>query len=58
MVWTESGGPEVTPAGAAQGFGSRLLHRSMLDLGGAIKLDFLKGGLVATLTMSAERLGS
>jgi two-component sensor histidine kinase len=58
VVWTESGGPEVTPAGAAQGFGSRLLHRSMLDLGGAIKLDFLKGGLVATLTMSAERLGS
>jgi two-component sensor histidine kinase len=58
VVWTESGGPKVTPASAPQGFGSRLLHRGMLDLGGAVTLDFLKGGLVATLTMSAERLGS
>jgi len=58
VVWTESGGPEVMPPTLAEGFGSRLLHRSMLDLGGAITLNFLKGGLVATLTMSAERLGS
>jgi two-component sensor histidine kinase len=58
VVWTESGGPEVMPPTLAEGFGSRLLRRSMLDLGGAIALNFLKGGLVATLTMSAERLGS
>jgi hypothetical protein len=30
----------------------------MRDLGGAVALDFLEGGLVATLTMTAERLGS
>jgi len=58
VVWTESGGPEVMPPGAAEGFGSRLLRRGMIDLGGAVALDFLKGGLVATLTMSAERLGT
>jgi two-component sensor histidine kinase len=58
VVWTESGGPPVTPPAAAQGFGSRLLHRGMRDLGGAVALDFLEGGLVATLTMTAERLGS
>jgi two-component sensor histidine kinase len=58
VIWTESGGPDVMPPALAEGFGSRLLHRGMLDLGGGIALDFLKGGLVATLTMSAERLGS
>jgi two-component sensor histidine kinase len=58
VVWTESGGPEVMPPTLAEGFGSRLLRRSMLDLGGAIALNFLKDGLVATLTMSAEKLGA
>jgi len=56
VVWTERGGPAVEVDRADEGFGSKLLRRSMADLGGEIAVDWLKDGVVITLTMSADRL--
>ena len=58
VIWTESGGPEVTAPGSADGFGGKLLQRSMAALGGAISFEWLQNGIVATLTMEAARLSA
>ncbi|WP_293376744.1 HWE histidine kinase domain-containing protein [Phenylobacterium sp.] len=58
VVWTERGGPEVPEPGTLEGFGSSLLRRGMADLGGAASVDWLKEGVVITLTMAASRLGA
>jgi PAS domain S-box-containing protein len=53
LVWTESGGPPVTPP-TRQGFGSRMIERGLsMELGGDAKLDYLPSGLVCTLTVPA-----
>lgn len=57
VVWAERGGPEVVAPPAQEGFGSRLMHRSMSkQLGGNISFDWAKEGLVVTLHMSKNRL--
>ena len=56
VVWTEQGGPEITASDAPTGFGSRLLQRSLDELGGKAEFTWLKTGLVVTLHMSADRL--
>ena len=56
VVWTEQGGPEITDFDAPSGFGSRLLQRSLDELGGKAEFTWLKTGLVVTLHMSADRL--
>ena len=56
VVWTEQGGPEITDTDAPTGFGSRLLQRSLDELGGKAEFTWLKTGLVVTLHMSADRL--
>lgn len=57
VIWAERGGPEVVEPPAQQGFGSKLMHRSMsTQLGGSISFDWAKEGLVVTLRMSKERL--
>jgi two-component sensor histidine kinase len=59
IVWTEKGGPPVNIASGSEGFGSKLVKKSITDhLGGAIKFDWPTGGAVVTLTMSKHRLGS
>lgn len=58
VVWTETGGPEVSTSGSSEGFGSKLLQRSMADLGGGISVEWLKGGIVATLDMTIDRLSA
>src|SRR4051812_45969140 len=58
VMWTERGGPPVVSGAAAvEGFGSKLVHRSMASqLGGTIGFDWSAEGLVASLRMSKERL--
>jgi two-component sensor histidine kinase len=57
MVWTERGGPPVVAPSMLNGFGSKLVQRSMAaQLGGDIGFDWSKEGVVVTLRMSKERL--
>jgi two-component sensor histidine kinase len=57
ITWTERGGPPVMGSAMAEGFGSKLVHRSMAtQLGGAITFDWSTEGVVATLRMSKERI--
>jgi two-component sensor histidine kinase len=49
LLWTESGGPPVSPP-QRRGFGSRLLERGLAPFpGGAIRLDYRPEGLRAEL---------
>ncbi|MDX2275178.1 MAG: PAS domain S-box protein [Hyphomonadaceae bacterium] len=52
LVWSESGGPLVeTPT--RTGFGTRLIERSLAhDLGGAARIQYLPGGVVAEISTS------
>jgi two-component sensor histidine kinase len=57
VVWTERGGPPVMAPVKLQGFGSKLVQRSMAaQLGGAIAFDWSEEGVVVTLRMSKERI--
>lgn len=60
MTWLERGGPAVSPPdGAAEGFGSKLVRRSVSSqLGGSIVYDWSEGGLIVTLRMGRDRLAS
>jgi two-component sensor histidine kinase len=52
LTWLERGGPAVTPPSGAEGFGSKLLRRSVTgQLGGSIEHDWSEGGLIVTLRM-------
>jgi PAS domain S-box-containing protein len=49
LVWRESGGPEVEPP-TTRGFGTRMIERGLAaDLGGAVKIDFRRDGVVCTI---------
>ena len=57
LVWTERGGPPVTPPIGPSGFGSRLVAQSVTgQLGGSIAFDWPPEGVVVTLRMSKARL--
>jgi two-component sensor histidine kinase len=57
VKWTERGGPAIDQPSAHEGFGSKLVHRTMRSqLGGGITFDRSPDGLVATLSMSKARL--
>ena len=57
IVWTERGGPPISAPATLEGFGSKLVHRSMAaQLGGTIAFDWSAEGLVATLRMSKDRI--
>ncbi|MBR0954892.1 PAS domain-containing protein [Bradyrhizobium canariense] len=59
VKWTERGGPPVVAPAKLEGFGSKLVHRSMAaQLGGAITFDWSEEGLVVILRMSKVRLAS
>lgn len=56
MIWTETGGPQVT-APVQRGFGSRLIERSARDqLGGEATVDFLPRGVVCTVTAALDHV--
>jgi two-component sensor histidine kinase len=57
IVWTERGGPPISAPATLEGYGSKLVHRSMAaQLGGTIAFDWSVEGLVATLRMSKDRI--
>jgi two-component sensor histidine kinase len=59
VMWTERGGPPVVPPAKTQGFGSKLVQRSMAaQLGGAIEFDWSKEGVVVTLRMRRNHLAT
>ena len=59
VMWTERGGPHVAAPVKLEGFGSKLVHRSMAaQLGGTIAFDWSEEGVVATLRMSKDRLAN
>jgi PAS domain S-box-containing protein len=50
FLWTEQGGPLVTPP-SRRGFGSRLLERSFPEGSGAVEMEFLPQGLRCTIVL-------
>jgi two-component sensor histidine kinase len=60
VMWTERGGPPVMAVPVKpQGFGSKLVHRSMAaQLGGTIAFNWAEEGVVVTLRMSKSRLAN
>jgi two-component sensor histidine kinase len=58
ITWAETGGPEVLHEPEMDGFGSRMIQRSVASrLAGSLSYDWQTTGLVATLSMRAERMG-
>jgi two-component sensor histidine kinase len=59
LVWAETGGPVISGAPDMQGFGSKLISRSIAhDLEGVLSYDWQESGLVATLRMRKDRLAA
>ncbi|HEX8483149.1 MAG TPA: HWE histidine kinase domain-containing protein [Allosphingosinicella sp.] len=59
LVWMERGGPDVEAPPEPNGFGSKLVHRSVSkQLGGAIEYDWAADGLIVTLRLDREKLAS
>ncbi|HEU0133520.1 MAG TPA: sensor histidine kinase, partial [Allosphingosinicella sp.] len=59
LVWMERGGPDVKAPPEPNGFGSKLVHRSVSkQLGGAIEYDWASDGLIVTLRLDRTRLAS
>jgi two-component sensor histidine kinase len=57
VAWTERGGPPVTSPIGEDGYGSKLLNRSMTtQLGGSISCDWSPDGVIVKLHMSKDRL--
>jgi two-component sensor histidine kinase len=57
LTWTERGGPTVEVAQSVEGYGSKLLNRSVSgQLGGTIAYDWSEKGVVIVLKLSAEKL--
>ena len=56
LEWHEKDGPPVTPP-SRKGFGSQVLERGLAhELGGAVHLAYLPGGLVCTINIPAPRI--
>ena len=59
LAWLERGGPAVETPDAAEGFGSKLVRRSVAgQLGGTIHYEWPPEGVIITLRMSRDRLTS
>jgi len=59
LVWTERGGPQVEPPNGAEGYGSKLVRRSVSgQLGGTITYDWSAEGVIVALTLKAARLAN
>ncbi len=59
LTWLERGGPPVEIPNGVEGFGSKLVRRSVSgQLGGSIDYDWSPGGLIVTLQMDRERLAA
>ncbi len=59
LAWTERGGPTVMPPTGNEGYGSKLLARSVAgQLGGSIATDWSNEGIVVTIKMDAAQLSA
>lgn len=59
LTWLERGGPQVDAPEGLEGFGSKLVRRSVTgQLGGAIDYRWDQDGLIVTLRMRRSRLAS
>ncbi|MFN6980914.1 MAG: sensor histidine kinase [Brevundimonas sp.] len=59
LVWTESGGPSVNGPSGPEGYGSKLVERSVKGhLKGTIHRHWAEGGLVITLKVDPARLAA
>lgn len=59
IVWSETGGPEIAEAPKTQGFGSKLIERSLSSrFRGTLDYDWRQTGLVATLRVRKDRLSA
>ena len=57
IVWTEAGGPPIAKPAELEGFGSKLLMRSMTSqLNGSVAHDWSDEGVIITLKMDKGRL--
>ena len=59
ITWSETGGPEILDKPELTGFGSRMILRAVAtQLGGTLSYDWQRPGLVATLVIRRDRMGS
>jgi two-component sensor histidine kinase len=58
IVWTERGGPPVTPPVGPGGFGSKLIVRSLAQIGGSIEHSWQKEGVVVTMRINKSSLAA
>jgi len=57
IVWTEQDGPKVTAPSAAEGYGSKLLDRTVRgQLGGSIAYNWTESGVMVTLRLKESHL--
>lgn len=57
VIWAETGGPVIHEEPVLEGFGSRLIARSVSrSLGGGVSYDWQESGLVVTIAMNPDRL--
>lgn len=57
LTWAETGGPEVPEPPTMEGYGSRLIERSVSSqFRGSLNYDWQRSGLVATLRIRKDRL--
>jgi two-component sensor histidine kinase len=57
LIWMERGGPCVKAPPTAEGFGSKLMQRSVTrQLGGTIEHNWLEDGLVVTVQLDRSKL--
>lgn len=57
LIWMERGGPSVKAPPESEGFGSKLMQRSVTrQLGGTVEHSWLEDGLVVTVKLNRARL--
>jgi two-component sensor histidine kinase len=56
IVWTERGGPPVTAPKGKGGFGSKLIARSLKQLGGTLERSWQPEGVVVTMRIDKDSL--
>jgi two-component sensor histidine kinase len=58
IVWTERGGPPVTAPKGKGGFGSKLIVRSLKQIGGSIERSWQREGVVVTMKIDKDSLST
>jgi two-component sensor histidine kinase len=58
IVWTERGGPPVTAPKGKGGFGSKLISRSLKQLGGSLERTWQPEGVVVTMRINKDSLAN